>query len=285
MQLMDPGGVGMSHETAPAVAIARYVAVCDVLGFKDLVQSKPLEALREGYHEIIDYAKRAAVSKSETTWKGRTDVGVEEKVGTTVFSDSIIVWSTPVSSGTIDPYRGAPDRTFFVFIGHLILQSLRKTRSGLRFPLRAGIAYGPVIISPEEQIYLGMPIVDAYRLQEAQEWVGAACHQSCLQAPDFEIICDEIEGAQNFVTTKHPVPLNEGRKEGLVNPMPVAWPGMIWWLPRDPEDYYMKTVEDLLRAEEGRPVPESRVVKKWKNTLDFGRLFREFRDPEDKGPL
>lgn len=274
----------MSRETAPAAAVTRYVAVCDVLGFKHLVQSEPLDALREGYREIIEYAKRAAVSRSETTWGGRTEVRVEEKVGTTVFSDSIIVWSTPVPSGTIDPYRGAPDITFFVFIGHLILQSLRKTSSGLRFPLRAGIAYGPVIISPEEQIYLGVPIVHAYRMEQAQEWVGAACHQSCRQAPDFEIVCDEIEDAQNYVTTKHPVPLNE-RKEGLIDPMPVAWPGMIWWLPIDPEDYYMKNVEDILRREELRSGLASREVKKWKNTLDFGRLFREFRDPEDKEPL
>jgi hypothetical protein len=74
----------------------KYVAVCDVLGFSNLVETTPLDSVRQGYEEIIDGAMGAATLRSQTAWPdGRTETRVTPLVGTAVFSDSIIVWSSP----------------------------------------------------------------------------------------------------------------------------------------------------------------------------------------------
>src|SRR5262249_46575121 len=141
---------------------------------------------------------------------------------------------------------------------------------------------------PEEQIYLGKPIVHAYRMEMAQEWIGAACHPSCLRAPDFDLVKSGADGAYNYVTD-YPVPIKLERKSDILDPdhppLAVAVPGMIWTLPEDPEDYYMKNIQDILQTEKDRYGPDSSIVKKWENTLNFGMRFREFRDPDDKEPF
>jgi hypothetical protein len=277
--------------TCASSSVCRYVAVCDVLGFSHLVQTLPLENVFEGYREIIRDVLDEAESKERTFWPdGSTDEMVTQRVGSAVFSDSIIVWSRDWSR-VDEPYPGAGVVNFFLFIGGLVLRSLRKTRCGLRFPIRAGIAYGAAAILPDEQIYLGKPIVHAYRMEQAQEWIGAACHPSCLQAPDFDIVKSRADGPYNYVTD-YPVPIKEGRESDILDPdhpdlrpLAVAWPGMIWTLPKDPEDYYMKNIQDVLQTEKSRDDPAPSVVKKWENTLNFGMRFREFRDPEDKEPF
>ena len=233
--------------------VARYIAVCDVLGFSWLVQNTSLEDVRDGYREIIKNAMGASKLTSKTTWPdSRIERSVTDLVGTAVFSDSIVVWSRPLDSQLPEPYPGARAVSFFAFMGQLILFSLRKTRFGLRFPSRAGIAYGAAAILPEEQVYVGKPIVYAHQMEQAQQWVGAACHPSCFQAPDFEIVGNEYR-----YVTDYPVPLDKERRAAVLNPdrpdllpVAVAWPSMIWNLPQGPEDYYMKNIKDLVRTRE-----------------------------------
>ena len=57
-----------------------------------------------------------------------------------------------------------------------------------RYRLRAGqagIAYGECAIRPSDGVYLGPPLVDAYQTEQAQEWIGAACHPSCQDSRDW----------------------------------------------------------------------------------------------------
>ncbi len=46
------------------------------------------------------------------------------------------------------------------------------------YKLRIGVSYGKVYIDPESHLYLGQPIVDAFLLQEKQEWSGGALTSS-----------------------------------------------------------------------------------------------------------
>ncbi len=280
-------------ESITSSATRRYLAICDVLGFSQLVETTSLEDVYLGFREIINHALASSKAREGRIYHpdGRIETRLSPpSVGISVFSDSIIVWSQPQSPDSFgDPRDGLQAALFFKFIGHLILWGLRRTSCGLRFPIRAGIAYGAVIVLPEEQIYLGRPIVDAHRMEQAQEWVGAACHPSCWQAPDFEIVRDE-KGQYRYVED-YPVPLHPGRRFETGDsdlptkaPLAVTWPGMIWTLPEGPEDYYMKNIEDILRVEGSLPGTPSSVAQKWKNTLAFGKRFREFRDPEDKEP-
>jgi hypothetical protein len=274
------------HADNNSQLVSRYVAMCDVLGFSHLVETNALELVRDGYAEIVGEALRSSRLTSQTILP---DGSVKESsmltVGTAVFSDTLIAWSLPNPSSDLTLVSSY----FFSFVGQLILGGLRRTRGGLRFPIRAGIAYGPVCIVPESQIYIGKPIIDAYRTEQAQEWIGAACHPSCRAAPDFYSVLPEDPDADRFVS-EYPVPLHEGRAaliSGIADSplLPVVWPGMIHTLPTGPDDYYRNTVEDLVRAERARSGESSRETRKWENTLAFGMRFRAFRDPEDKEPF
>ena len=186
------------------------------------------------------------------------------------------IWFDP------EPYEGARASNFFYFVGQLILGGLRRrTSQGFRLPIRAGIAYGPVIIVPDEQIYVGQPIVEAHRLEQSQEWIGAACDFSCHNAADFKIVMSKFA-----YVSEYSVPMKEGRELKSVGdcpevPLAVTWPGMIWTLPVGPDDYYMENIKDILDEASLGP----KEIAMWSNTLEFGMSFREFRDPEDEEPF
>ena len=41
-------------------------------------------------------------------------------------------------------------------------------------PIRCGISYGRAYIDPEKSLFVGSPIIEAYRLEQSQLWAGAA---------------------------------------------------------------------------------------------------------------
>ena len=263
------------------VPVDRYVAVCDVLGFSKLLENHTLEQVAEGYRELVEWAKAASQLRGYTVWPDGTQsaVRVTMLVETAVFSDTIIVWSRDLVDP--EPYGGARASNFFHFVGQLILGGLRRTSQGFRLPIRAGIAYGPIIIIPDEQIYVGQPIVEAHRLEQSQEWIGAACHFSCHNAADFKIVICEFA-----YVSEYSVPMKERRDLKPVGdcrdaPLAVTWPGMIWTLPIGPDDYYMENIKNILQEASLGP----KEIAMWSNTLEFGMAFREFRDPEDKEPF
>src|SRR5688572_28467557 len=117
----------MTQPSDIPTAPARYVAVCDVLGFSHMVETTPLLEVREGYREIIQDALAAAQTRGQTIWPdGRTETHATPRVGCAVFSDSIIAWSISID-GESEPSPSACASNFFSFVGQLILRGLRKT--------------------------------------------------------------------------------------------------------------------------------------------------------------
>jgi hypothetical protein len=69
-------------------------------------------------------------------------------------------------------------------------------------PLRIGIAFGECTIDPENDIYIGQPIVDAHRIEQRQEWIGGAFHPSCWNLGKFQ---ERIENTATAIN--YPVPV------------------------------------------------------------------------------
>jgi len=61
------------------------------------------------------------------------------------------------------------------------LASLKLFNQGLSLslPLRGAIARGPVTADFRRMIFFAQTVVDAYELEEAQQWYGIAEHESC----------------------------------------------------------------------------------------------------------
>jgi hypothetical protein len=52
--------------------------------------------------------------------------------------------------------------------------------------MRADIAYGDAFIDPKNAMYVGVPIIDAYQLEQQQQWSGAALTKSAFErVPEF----------------------------------------------------------------------------------------------------
>lgn len=205
---------------ADCVPQQRFVAFCDVLGFRNLVMTQELTQLGRTYAEILRHVKGARISFK--TYPSPTP-GVPEryKAGTVVFSDSILVWSDPIPA--TEP--GA-EQLYFSYLGALFGFALH---GGLA--LRVGVAYGDCIVDPEFGLYVGRPIVDAYETEQLQDWVGIACHASCFESPHGKYLC--MRGASNGWQVgpliEYDIPIKPGRSVDKPVRHSTDWPH--WSLP------------------------------------------------------
>ncbi len=120
--------------------------------------------------------------------------------------------------------------------------------------MRAGLAFGEVVINTKKQIVVGQPIVDAYYVESIQEWAGGAFHQS------FPYI------GSNSALHDMDIPLKDGVTE---RPDRVLdWVSPLYWGTRE------QATEDIdkIRSFLGGAVSNSEtevIRRKYVNTLEF----------------
>lgn len=160
----------------PTQSRFRYVAVCDVLGFKSMLDSIELKCVADRYLRLLALAKHQ-VRENSNLLPASGDQG--NLVAHAVFSDTLLVWSQPLQENEHPADLGSVS-TFFDVCSALVAASIN-----MEMPMRVGIACGQVCIHPEFSLFIGKPIAEAHLLEEEQKWIGGACHTSCLDAPHF----------------------------------------------------------------------------------------------------
>ena len=240
------------------------VAICDVLGFKDILEDARLEELRQTYESLIDNTKIVVEELSITSlmegFHGHKELS---EIHHAVFSDTILLWSSNIEEGDNESVLVA--EKFLSAICYLIGIGLRRD-----FPLRCGIAFGEFYSDKQRGIYLGKSIVDAYETEQRQEWVGAACHPSCLNIERFTLL--ESGGFHRglgrhvdvgaLVRCEIPVKRPQRRRDGTYPPrleMSINWPSY------NAPDVKAKLIEGY-RKYRGQ---DERVINKWKNALEY----------------
>jgi hypothetical protein len=224
--------------------------MCDVLGFRELIRHTPMEEIAQRYDSLLRATEQAAQDHGFDIERiaGDSFRFTSAPVDRVVFSDSILMWSR-----TVNPHEAVKDedgRLSAAAAGAGLIWAVRDmiqdsiTRA---MPLRVGIAFGACVIDPDRSIYLGPAIVDAYDAEQAQEWVGGACHPSCLSAPGFEGLTSPGPIAQYPVPTKGEFALEWA----------IDWP-----------ETASHEVGVKLREAAGHLVDE-RHRRKWKNALEF----------------
>ena len=160
----------------PTQTSLRYVAVCDVLGFKSMLESVELKTLADRYFRLLALARTFVreLSNISPASGDRNNL-----VAHAVFSDTLIVWSQPLQEEEYPGDLGSVS-TFFYVCNAMIMAGIH-----MRMPMRVGISWGQVCIHPQLSMFLGKPIAEAYNLEEEQQWIGGACHTSCVDAPHF----------------------------------------------------------------------------------------------------
>jgi len=147
-----------AHRDAPTPQRA-FVALFDVLGFRERLRRQPLRV-------VLDDYRRLQLAKTES---GAISVFTGRElqhwnVGTTVFSDTILLWAD-------DDWEAA--QSLISACAHLLAAA-----TDMGMPLRGGVAYGECALDRVSRTFVGQPIVDAYLTEQAQNWVGAALHPS-----------------------------------------------------------------------------------------------------------
>jgi len=150
--------------------VAGAFAMLDILGFKERLVSMALPELRDKVvGALVTSAAAAHIIVSgdrerAARW-GRTELAALDWA---YFSDSIVLW---LPSGAADARLTMTSMIYACEI--LVAQAM-----WLNLPLRGAIAYGECAFSHDPIYYVGKPIIEAYRTEQAQEWAGVAVCES-----------------------------------------------------------------------------------------------------------
>jgi len=166
-ELQDPDG---------PVPANYLIAVIDVLGFSKRLESVGLTQMYRLYGELLSLAFKPNVD--DPPWRRMvTPIGdglfvpslAYLPLNYAYFSDTLLMW-VPLEPNLVILFM---ERLACVFCEALRLQ----------MPLRGAVSIGQAIMHKPSNTYIGIPIVEASRLEKEQEWTGLACGASFKKPP------------------------------------------------------------------------------------------------------
>ena len=182
----------------------------DVLGFANRLEDSGLERMHEVYRSLVEVALRPHVAENQWTgmWIG-VGAGLYSPamfwlpIRYAYFSDTMLLW-VPYGPQLVGPFL---DRVLNVFC-----EALR-----LGLPLRGAVGAGTVVLHQKSNTFLGPPLVEAARLHDAQEWIGAACGVSVRS----ETMRIPFSPAQVML---YDAPLKAAKHAQLLSGLVLGWP-------------------------------------------------------------
>jgi hypothetical protein len=139
------------------------IALCDILGFSDLVKGNPLDAVVD---DVLGWFRKALHhSINKNGWPeivpAFDEINKNSRIGLAWFSDTILLFTREDTNESL--------QELLQTVEWLLFETMLYTPR-----MRAGIAYGDAFIDPKNAMYVGVPIIDAYELEQQQRWSGAA---------------------------------------------------------------------------------------------------------------
>lgn len=142
----------------------------DVLGFSNRVKEMGLSAIYDKYVALTELVKSSFVGAGFLI-RDTPDASVDDEGNRAIllgvgvmdfasmyFSDTMLMWCT-WHEMTFDI---AIDSVLDFFCESLILD----------LPLRGAVSFGQAIMDPRHGVFLGEPIIEAYKAEEGQKWAG-----------------------------------------------------------------------------------------------------------------
>jgi hypothetical protein len=208
----------INHDSAPCEdyngqskarvdAYNTLVAICDVLGFKNLLSdNKPTEIAVEMQQYLGRCIHKALYQDKETKpLADIRDFQMNPDVGVVLFSDTLLIYGRHGGYTAIDGVLKT--------VSWLLFQSLDHTR----FRFRAGLSYGLLCADFKSSIFLGPAIVAACELEKNQEWMGAAADQKTSSYLSNELYKDGFtEPSLDPPLVRYQIPLKKGINQELL---------------------------------------------------------------------
>jgi len=141
-----------------------YVLLIDILGFTDIVKTKSSK-------KILNIIKKFMSSFEK--------IEAKDKLSSLYFSDSAILWQ-----------RNPSKEDFLIFSTASVLMC--SNLLAYEIPCRGSIAYGPFIVKPDirdkHDIFFGKALIEAYKAQAKENWIGVTVCPSAVKHADPNII-------------------------------------------------------------------------------------------------
>jgi hypothetical protein len=159
----------------------RFVAFFDILGFGSWVES-------EGSKKVFTYVRGFLNLMVRSSLPGSTvhqDMSVDlqkSDIGYINFSDSIVFYSRNDSYHCLKAMLTVCGEFMNIVI------------CGPSRMLRGAIAHGEFYADPKANAYVGKALIDAYKLEEDQDWLGLSLHESVEVIKDFPKALKEHKG-------------------------------------------------------------------------------------------
>ena len=194
-------------EESTASKMPWMVGFFDVLGFANRIQTDGIEKVYETYRTLIERISQKAAIRSVGLMRipGKSSRAVAlayADVRYSYFSDTILLW-LPLQPMLVGP--------FLQRCADLVCEALL-----MDIPLRGTIALGEGFMHRQSGTYLGEMIVEAARLEAAQNWIGVGFAPSATWPP-FVV---EVSPTQII---EYEVPVKRGKKP-LRSPIALDWP-------------------------------------------------------------
>lgn len=189
----------------------RMVAICDILGFRDVVVQRPLDYVVISHLGILRRTLGWAVHHPDSFPEEIPELRElrdQRRVGLAWFSDTVLIFAND----------GSPEasRDVLETVGWLLLSTMLRTQ----IRLRAGVDYGELYVDEENAIYVGKSLVRAYLLQDAQDWAGGALTpQAVAEIPSSHTRKDLTV----WWVCPYDVPLKPDRPEAMSGGVAINW--------------------------------------------------------------
>ncbi|MBM4146791.1 MAG: hypothetical protein FJ240_11065 [Nitrospira sp.] len=235
----------------PESALQHYaIALFDVLGFASILQNLGTEKLYSIYDELIN---KAIIEKTKdgikflgATREGMFVVGTLE-IRYVYFSDTIILWT---------PYK----EVFFPFFVSICSEFMIDAII-IGLPLRGAMTIGDAIMDRKKGIYLGKPLIEAARLEKAQNWIGLtfgtsfgtmSIHEAMINFTDIQLnyisqMKVGFESLNSRIVLDWPYKMREQNRTQIIKERLTAFMTLT-----DKKIYYQNTFEFLDHSEKNQ---------------------------------
>jgi hypothetical protein len=152
-----------------------FIALFDVLGFSDLQKEIGLTKIHSQYKDLINDVVLKDLDKNPLAMTlvninfRPALVAARIDIKYAYFSDTIILWARQVKF------------LLPLFIDRCSEFLIKAIEIGL--PLRGAISIGKAVMDKQSGIFIGEPIVEAARLESAQDWIGITFGNSVHSLP------------------------------------------------------------------------------------------------------
>jgi hypothetical protein len=134
----------------------RFITYIDLMGFKDYLTKNSNE---EAYNRMLNIVNKSKEIKEFVNEMHEILENGKELLKTTIFSDSIIIYSK-------DDSEISANAIFFASINlynYAIMKSI---------PLKGAISQGMLSVDEKNNLLIGQPLIDAYYLQDEVNYYG-----------------------------------------------------------------------------------------------------------------